>query len=136
MTRIAGGCLCGKVRYHSDAEALLTVLCHCRNCQKQSGTTYSTNIAMPRGTLNIDGEMTVFADTGDSGMKVKRYFCGTCGSPIMSEPDAIETLSIIKVGTLDDTSWVKPSMEIYCDSAQEWTKALPEMQSHPGMMPS
>ena len=136
MAKIAGSCLCGQVKYQSEADALLTVLCHCKNCQKQSGTTYSTNIAMPRGSLNIEGEMAVYVDTGDSGLKVNRYFCGNCGSSIMSEPEAIETLSIVKVGTLDDTSWVRPSMEIYCDSAQDWTKVIPELQSHPGMMPS
>ena len=136
MAKIEGGCLCGQIRYRSDAEPLLTVICHCKNCQRQSGASYSTNLAMPRGSLSFEGEMTIYADKGDSGKYVNRFFCQACGSPIMSEPETIESLSIVKVGTLDDTSWVEPSMEIYCDSAQEWTRAGLSLQSYPKMMPS
>lgn len=136
MAKIEGGCLCGQVRYKSEADTLLTVICHCKNCQKNSGTAYSTNIALPRGSIAFEGDMSVYADQGDSGQRVNRYFCPNCGSNIMTEPDAIDTLSIIKVGTLDDTSWVTPSMEIFCDSAQGWTRVDMEIQSHPKMMPS
>ena len=44
-------------------------------------------------------------------------------------PDVI----MIPAGTLDDTSWVKPAMQIYCDSAQPWVKLEGDMQRFPGM---
>ena len=47
----------------------------------------------------------------------------------------MDTITVLKAGTLDDTSWVRPVMEIYCDSAQEWTREHVEMVSHPKMMP-
>ena len=135
MSKIKGGCLCGQIRYESDAESLLTVLCHCSNCQKNSGTAYSTNVAIPKGELRVDGEPSTYIDSSDTGNAVSRFFCPNCGSPLVSESDGLD-LTIIKAGTLDDTSWLRPTMEIYCDSTQEWTKLKSELESHSQMLPA
>lgn len=131
MSKIEGGCLCGDIRYSSEAEHIVTVLCNCKNCQKQSGAAFSVNIAMPRGSLNVEGEMSCYKDMGDSGMSLNRFFCGNCGSPISSEPDSIPDFTVLKVGTLDDTSWVQPTMEIYCDSAQSWVELSNQLDKKP-----
>jgi hypothetical protein len=102
MQQMVGGCLCGKVRYAAEADPVFTAVCHCKNCQKQAGTSKT------------------FEDTGDSGKPVHRNFCPDCGSPITSVVDAMPGLTFIKAGTLDDPSWLKPTMEVYCDSAQPW----------------
>ena len=135
MAKVEGGCLCGNIRYKSEAEPLVTVLCNCINCQKLSGGAYSLNVVLPKGSLDIQGDMTTYVDTGDSGQTLDRNFCARCGSPISSEPSAMDTITVLKAGTLDDTSWVRPVMEIYCDSAQQWTREHVEMVSHPKMMP-
>ena len=36
MPKLEGGCLCGAVRYTSEAEPALTAVCHCPDCQKQT----------------------------------------------------------------------------------------------------
>ena len=135
MAKIEGGCLCGNIRYTGVTEPLATVLCHCINCQKQSGGAYSLNLVMPKGSVDIQGELTTYVDTGDSGKPLDRNFCGRCGSVITSEPSVMANITVLKAGTLDDASWVRPAMEIYCDSAQPWTRQQVEMQSHPKMMP-
>ena len=135
MAKIEGGCLCGKIRYRSEAEPLVTVLCNCINCQKQSGGACSVNVVLPRGSLEVQGEMSTYVDSGDSGSPLDRNFCAKCGSAISSEPSVMANITVLKAGTLDDTSWVKPVMEIYCDSAQQWTREHVEMESHPKMMP-
>ena len=70
----------------------------------------------------MQGALKTFNDLGDSGQTVYRRFCPECGSPILSEADALPGVAIIKAGTLDDTSWLKPGMEIFCDSAQPWVQ--------------
>jgi len=135
MGKIKGGCLCGQIRYESDAEPLLAVLCHCINCQKNSGTAYSTNVAIPRGEIIIEGKPSIYVDSGDTGNVVNRFFCPNCGSALLSESDVLDTLTILKAGTLDDTSWLNPTMEVYCDSAQKWTKRNEKLESHPKMLP-
>lgn len=135
MAKIEGGCLCGNIRYKSGAEPLATVICNCVNCQKQTGAAYSLNILLPRGSVDVQGEMTTYVDTGDSGNPLDRNFCGHCGSHINSEPSVLANVTVLKAGTLDDPSWVRPAMEIYCDSAQPWTREHVEMESHPKMVP-
>jgi hypothetical protein len=122
MRKIEGGCLCGSVRYASDAEPVMTAVCHCKHCQRQTGSAFSPLVAIPKGTLDIDRTfLNVFNDIGESGLSVKRSFCSKCGSPVTSDVEAMPGLEWIKAGTLDDTSWLNPTVNIWCDSAQHWT---------------
>ena len=87
MPNIVGGCLCGSVRYESEAEPVLTALCHCRHCQKQTSSAFSILLALPKGSLRTEGQaLAAFEDVGDeSGLPVIRRFCPQCGSAIMTE---------------------------------------------------
>lgn len=126
MPNIAGRCLCGSVTYTSAAQPIFVALCQCNHCQKQSGSAYSVNVAIPKGSLEFPGSKpAIYQDTGSSGMPVYRHFCPGCGSPIFSDVVATPQLDWLKAGTLDDTSWVQPTLSIWCDSAQSWV-ALPE----------
>ena len=121
--RLDGGCLCGSVRYSCEAEPLLTAICHCPDCQKQTSAAFSVVVAVPKGSLKIEGEtLKTFDNTGDSGQAVRRNFCGNCGSPIMTYVEAMPAMEFIKAGTLDDTSWLNPTMEVWCATAQPWVK--------------
>ena len=76
---------------------------------------------MPNGSLRIEGQtLKTFDDVGDSGLPVRRRFCGNCGSPIMSYVEAMPDLEFIKTGTVEDTSWLNPTMEVWCETAQPW----------------
>jgi hypothetical protein len=133
--KIEGGCLCGKVRYSADAKPAFVGICHCTDCQKESGTAFNVVVAIPQPALSIHGELNTFSARGDSGKEVQRRFCPECGSTITSEPEALPGVSIVRVGTLDDTSWIKPAMEIYCDSAQSWVQLTGDRQRFPKMPP-
>ena len=131
MQRISGGCLCGAIRYSAETDPAFTAVCHCKNCQKQTGTASSVIVGLPAGSLSISGPIKTFRDTGDSGKAVYRRFCPACGSPIVTDVEVMPALTFLKAGTLDDTGWLKPAMEIYCDSAQPWAPALGGAQRLP-----
>jgi hypothetical protein len=135
MSKIAGSCLCGAIRYASSAEPVMVAVCHCTHCQKQSGGAFSVNVAVPKGSLQLTaGKTTVFHDTGSSGQPVYRHFCSSCGSPIYSDVVATPQLDWLKAGTLDDTSWVRPVANIWCDSAQTWVvypEGVPRFPQNP-----
>jgi hypothetical protein len=119
---IIGGCLCGKIRYRSEAAPKFVSLCHCRDCQKFTGSAFIAVIALPKASLAITGTPKGFAKRGDSGKSIERFFCPDCGASIMDEAEAVPGLVMIAAGTLDDPSWVKPTSEIYCASAQPWLR--------------
>src|SRR4029434_9889419 len=79
MPNIVGGCLCGSVRYESEAEPILTAVCHCRHCQKQTSSAFSIFVVLPKRSLRIEGEpLAAFADVGARGLSVLRKFSRTC----------------------------------------------------------
>ena len=135
MGNIKGGCLCGKVRYESNAEPLMVAVCHCTHCQKQSGSAFSVNIGVPADSVTVTGEsFTTYEDHGDSGKATLRKFCNQCGSPILTDVTAAGGVYFIKAGTLDDSSWVKPGAEIWCDSRAAWgtpDETVPRMPGNP-----
>jgi hypothetical protein len=133
--KIEGGCLCGKVRYSADAEPAFVGVCHCRNCQKGTGTAFAVVVALPKPMLTVQGTLTTFTGRGDSGKATYRRFCPECGSPLIDEAEAMPGVTMIFAGTLDDASWVTPASEIFCDSAQSWVNLGGERQRFPKMPP-
>lgn len=119
-----GGCLCGEVRYQFTGDPLMVAVCHCRHCQKQSGTAFSVVCVLTDGQYRQTGTTQVYHDTGDSGSPVHRHFCAHCGSPIVSIAGLLPGLTIIKAGTLDDPTPWHPTAEAYCDTALPWLPAL------------
>ena len=135
MADLTGGCLCGRVRYTLSGEPAFTALCHCRNCQRYTGSSFEAVVAYPSASVSQQGELKTYNDTGDSGQQVRRRFCPNCGSGVIAEADVLPGVTIILAGTLDDASSYKPGMEIYCGSAQPWVHAGDERTRFPKMPP-
>ncbi|ATI80615.1 GFA family protein [Sphingobium yanoikuyae] len=123
-TTHTGSCLCGKVRYAFEGDPLLVAVCHCRHCQRQSGSAFSLVLAVSDAAYTQQGETRVFADKGESGQAVLRHFCENCGSPIVSIAEAIPGLTLIKGGSLDNPGRWTPSLEAFCESSLPWIPAV------------
>jgi hypothetical protein len=123
MSKLDGHCLCGEISYESEAEPIVTAVCHCADCQHQTGTAFSIVVGVQRDQLHIHGTPKVFETMGDDrGAPAYRSFCGTCGSPIISILADADDVAWIKAGTLNDASWLEPQLEAWTDSAQPWAK--------------
>ena len=133
MAKIEGGCMCGKVRYSAEAEPIFQGLCHCKNCQKFTGSSFSVVLAIPTPTLTVTGELKTYDAKGDSGQGIHSSFCPNCGSPVIDQADVMQGVTMIRAGSLDDQSWLKPTMEIYCDSKMPWVSLGGGLQSFPKM---
>jgi hypothetical protein len=136
MAKIEGGCSCGKVRYSSDADPMFTGVCHCKTCQKITGSSFSVVIAVPDPALKVTGTLSSFDTKGDTGNGTHSGFCPSCGSPVTWKADVMQGATMLRAGTLDDPSWLKPSMEIYCDSKMPWVSLGGGLQSFPKMPPA
>ncbi|MFZ5526496.1 MAG: GFA family protein [Pseudomonadota bacterium] len=132
---LRGGCLCGQVRYSAQAERATAMVCHCRDCQKQSGSAFSVLFALPAADLALEGELKTFVGTADSGRTVHRRFCGECGSPMLTELPARPGLLVVKAGTLDDPAWLRPRLHLWCDSVQPWVSLPSDVPCLPKQPP-
>jgi hypothetical protein len=130
----SGGCLCGAIRYESRAEPLFSINCHCRDCQRTTGTAYAPVLAVPRDALSISqGKPTYYTSQSDSGETVSRGFCPECGSGIFSKLSANPDIVGLKAASLDDPSWFRPAVDMYTDSAQPWDVMNPDLPKVPKM---
>jgi hypothetical protein len=121
-TELTGSCLCGAVKYRAGGEPLVQAVCHCADCQRQSGTAFSVVVGVQRDALTLEGDTLASFTTvnSDHGTDTERQFCSACGSPIVSFSAALPELAFLKAGTLDDGSWLEPSVEVWASSAQPW----------------
>lgn len=123
-----GRCLCGQVSYELTGDLIATAVCHCEHCQRQSGGAFSVNLIANEAQLDVSGALQTYEDRGEHGdaVYVRRRFCGSCGSPIVSELVQTAGVIAVKAGTLDDRSEVKPTVEVWCVDRQPWVE-LPGM---------
>lgn len=133
MARTSGGCLCGAVRYTFEGEPGQGMVCHCTHCQKQSGSAFSTIIAVPQAAFELSGDPASYHDAGESGKAVERIFCSQCGSPVISRVEVAPGMVFVKAGTLDNTATFVPAMHIWAKSKQCWveTGIMPAFATNP-----
>lgn len=119
---VAGGCLCGNVRYTIDRETALSAHhCHCRDCQQTTGSGGTTFVMVPDdGFAAVAGEPKFFAVTGTSGSKVTRGFCADCGCPLYSFVEVAPGMKFVKASSLEDSSWVQPVSSFWTSSCPPW----------------
>ncbi|KAF2260586.1 hypothetical protein CC78DRAFT_24682 [Lojkania enalia] len=124
-----GGCMCGNVRYSVEGEPAMKALCHCTDCRKITGSTYSTNALFPEeGFKVLQGTTKQHSKVADGGNTITSHFCGDCGSTMWREGPTFKGLKVIKVGTLDDPDALtkaKPDAELFTSTRVEWVSEVP-----------
>ena len=134
---ITGGCLCGAIRYRVSQPIEIISACHCVHCQKASGTGASHNAIVAASAVTFtSGTPKTYQDTAESGNTLLRHFCGGCGSPIYSQREKMPEMMVLKVGTLDDSSGMKLTTNIWTRSARPWMNIDPAATNHPQNRPA
>lgn len=137
MQSFVGGCLCGQVRYEISANAGPSRVCWCRDCQRISSNG-TVNVIFPSEAIKISGVPGKHEKKADSGNTVTRRFCSNCGTQLFSDSSGRPGLTVVRVGTLDDPSAVKPTTNIWVASAPSWAcvdQTLEQFQGAPGVAP-
>ena len=117
-----GGCQCGGIRYRVEGEPLVVAVCHCTECQRQSGSAFGMSLIVARDAFQVEkGELRMFTRPTDSGGTTDCYFCPDCGTRIVQQPSSMPKTCNIKPGTLDDTTALKPTLQVWLASKQPWT---------------
>jgi len=119
---IKGGCLCGAVRYTADADPTSATVCHCKDCQKFTGSAFAVLVRVPKESVTIEGTLKTFSSLGGSGNPILRHFCPECGSSIAEEPGTRPGMIILNVGTFDDPTVAKAGGEIGREAPLPWVQ--------------
>src|SRR4029077_18440212 len=100
-----GQCLCGAVTYTIHGKPIRTAQCHCKDCQRASGTGHMSLAFFKKDDVAIVCKTASYPSTADSGNINARYFCPTCGSRVYGENSARPGVVGISVGCIDDNDW-------------------------------
>ncbi len=122
-----GGCSCGRVRYRLATAPMFVHCCHCRWCQRETGSAFALNALVEADRLHLRGaapEILLTPSESGAGQKIAR--CPHCRVALWSHyAGAGDGISFLRVGTLDRPDLVPPDIHIYTASRQPWF-ALPE----------
>jgi hypothetical protein len=130
---LAGGCLCGALRYRLTGPILFVSQCCCRDCQKATGTGHTTIVGIERADVDVAGEPATYTNTGDTGGEVTRHFCGTCGGRLFTSGTLPGSAVMIQAGSLDNPNAVSPQSVIYHKDAVVWDRFDPALPVFEGM---
>jgi len=127
MTVWMGGCLCGAIRYEASESDSENLYCHCRMCQRWTGSVVAASAIIPKANLRITKGVPKYYQS--SGF-VERGFCQDCGSPLFFSPinDEDDWLAI-QVGTLDDPELAPPVGHYGVEGRISWLKIKDELPS-------
>ncbi len=121
-----GGCTCGAVRYRLRSSPMFVHCCHCRDCQRQTGSGFVINALIETDRIALlSGEPEPVAVPTDSGRPHRIYSCPGCRIALWSEYGGRSALRFVRVGTLYDPAALAPDVHIYVRSKLPWV-SLPE----------
>ena len=126
-TFLQGRCACGAIYYKLGAPALIVHACHCRDCQRLTGSAFVINLWMEKRFVEASGPAPKsFRLAGGSGQSHDVFFCGDCGTYLWSRyHGAPGDALFVRAGTLDQPEAVKPDVHIFTRSKLPWLQ-LPE----------
>ena len=130
---LTGGCQCGAVRYEFAGGPLFMGNCHCRDCQRATGSAYAPMMGVAAEQLKIHGQVSSYDIRLDNGNTSIRGFCPICGARLFGRSSAAPLIVELYAGSLDDPGRFQPAEDIYTSSAQPWDYMNPALRKFPKM---
>lgn len=126
-----GGCECGRVRYRFEAAPIFVNCCHCRQCQKLSGSAFALNAMIERDRVSVtEGAETIEPARGGGAR------CAECGTMLWGTHRYFgDGILFLRVGTLDEGERIAPGAHFFVRSKHPWVtvpEGLPAFEALPG----
>jgi hypothetical protein len=123
---LSGGCMCGAVRYASEAAPFHASFCHCIDCRRASGAPVMAWFTVPRASLRVTGTPARHA----SSPGVERAFCARCGTALFFEAANTPDETDVTAASLDDPAQAAPAAHIWTRDRIEWMRIADDLPVH------
>jgi hypothetical protein len=128
-------CACNAVTFEFDKDPDFIAVCHCQDCKRASGGEAATWFGVSEADFTLTGgELKAYSYVADSGGKLDRNFCPTCGSRLFtSNLESFPGLVFVQLGSLDQPETIAPKLEMFVKRRLPWVKSLglPEFSDMP-----
>jgi hypothetical protein len=129
---IEGCCTCGGLRYRLASKPMFVHCCHCRDCQRQTGSAFVLNALIETSRVErLSGETRAIAAPTESGAPHQIHRCASCGTAAWSHYGGLQALSFVRVGTLEEPAALPPDVHIYTRSKLPWVALPAEVPAFP-----
>ena len=131
LVDVSGSCHCGAIAYRARIDPNAVQICHCRDCQRLTGTAFRTAVpASPENFYLMKGEPRIYIKVADSGSRRGHAFCGQCGAPVFRQPTDNNPNFSLRIGGLDQASELgRPTRQIWTSRRLGWATELSEIAS-------
>lgn len=128
-----GGCTCRHVRFRMLSAPMYVHSCHCRWCQRETGTSYALNALIEAQRVQVlHGAVALVHTPSNSGKGQKIARCPACHVALWSHyAGAGDAISFVRVGTLDNPDLLRPDIFIYTSTKQPWVVLPPDIPAVP-----
>jgi hypothetical protein len=135
--RYEGGCTCRFVRYRLTSRPMFVHCCHCRWCQRETGSAFAVNAFIEAERVQVmEGEPERVDTPSQSGKGQKIWRCPRCRIALWSNyAQAGDGVRFVRVGTLDEPGRLPPDIHIYTSSKQPWVMLPPDARAVPEFYP-
>jgi hypothetical protein len=121
---LAGACLCGSVRFEVSEPLLGAEYCHCRRCQRRTGTAFSVSALAAPGSFRVTaGKDLLGAFRPRDGWA--KHFCRECGAHLYGQSQEDPAQICVRLGAIEGDPGVRPTVHQFVASAAPWA-ALPD----------
>lgn len=128
---ITGQCRCASVTYRLALNTPPTVYaCHCKHCQRWSGSAFALHALLPEGALSIAGPVVEYIHEHEGQVQTQRV-CALCHTQLYNTTSAAPDMAVLRAGTLDNAASVVPAAHIWTRSKQAWFDLPSDVPSWP-----
>jgi hypothetical protein len=128
---LAGGCACGELRYQLQARPLFVHCCHCRWCQRETGSAFALNAMIETDRVKLLAgrpEMKLTPSASGAGQTIAR--CPNCRIAVWSHyAGAGNVIAFVRVGSLDQPDELPPDIHIFTSTKQPWVVIPSDMKA-------
>lgn len=132
-------CACGGLKIEAKGEPYAVVVCHCRDCQRRTGSAFGAGVYFQAGEVELPEGARIYERAAPEGRMVVNYFCRECGTSLYWTSDLHKDGVAIALGAFDDPSTFKPLRSVWEQSKAEWVhfdETLPGLAQGRGSAPT
>ncbi|WP_114240639.1 GFA family protein [Dyella sp. C9] len=129
MTQRVATCSCRQLMLRTDEEPLRISICHCRACQRRTGSAFGVQARFHEDRVVIRGKATQYVRMGDSGGSATFHFCPVCGATLYYQLEEAPGLIGVPVGAFVRQDFDAPEVSVFEECMQPWIR-LPDGIEH------
>ena len=113
-------CHCGQLKAIASGEPDRVYVCHCKACQRRTGSVIHNGSRWLKTKVRIEGEHQIYGRVADSGFEIRFHFCPNCGSNVFWEGDRAPEWYGITVGSFADPEFPAPTYGLWEEAMHPW----------------